>query len=234
MKSIELICKICGKTFKRCPSNINDSPNYFCSRECLNIFRAQQASIKRRNNYVECNYCHNKFYRAPRKQKQTNFCCQEHQIFFSRGYVIDKDGQQIKYKKDKICKVCGKKYYSYNNKYCSRKCFEIAHKENMAGNKNPSYIDGRTYNKNEFRGINWKESRTKCYIRDNYTCVYCGVKCVSKANYKSDCSDRIIQCHHIIPYRISKDNSLSNLVTCCLKCHNKKTKEEKIKYPIKK
>ena len=30
-----------------------------------------------------------------------------------------------------------------------------------------------------------------------------------------------IQCHHIVPYRITQDNSIGNLITLCRSCHIK-------------
>jgi len=59
----------------------------------------------------------------------------------------------------------------------------------------------------------WKEIRKKVYARDNWTCQICGKKC---NEYKGQ-----IQCHHIVPYRITQDNSIGNLITLCRSCHIK-------------
>ena len=64
----------------------------------------------------------------------------------------------------------------------------------------------------------WKKIKIQVYKRDNYFCQNCGVKCV---NGKHKDKKRLIQCHHIIPWRISKDDSLKNLITFCLSCHSK-------------
>jgi 5-methylcytosine-specific restriction endonuclease McrA len=56
----------------------------------------------------------------------------------------------------------------------------------------------------------WNRIRKIVYKRDNWICQVCGKHC------RED-----IQCHHKIPYRISKDNSLGNLITLCRKCHIK-------------
>jgi len=55
----------------------------------------------------------------------------------------------------------------------------------------------------------WNRIRIKVWQRDNFTCQQCGAKGVR------------VDAHHIIPYRISKDNSLKNLVTLCRSCHAK-------------
>jgi 5-methylcytosine-specific restriction endonuclease McrA len=122
-----------------------------------------------------------------------------------------------------FCLVCGKTFKpsKRSNGYCSRECFEQAHKINMSGSNNPSYIDGRSADTTYNAGSNWKTIRLSVYERDNYTCQSCGVKCVSKATAMEhpEYSSRIIQCHHIDPYKQSQDNSMDNLITLCIVCH---------------
>ena len=55
---------------------------------------------------------------------------------------------------------------------------------------------------------NWDGIRHKVYQRDGYRCVLCGRK-------------GKLHAHHIIPVKVSKDNSLSNLVSVCESCHRK-------------
>lgn len=55
---------------------------------------------------------------------------------------------------------------------------------------------------------NWDDIRKQVYRRDGYRCVMCGAKGKLAA-------------HHIVPVKISKNNSLSNLVSVCNKCHRK-------------
>ena len=52
----------------------------------------------------------------------------------------------------------------------------------------------------------WDNIRKRVYARDGYRCAYCGKK-------------GKLHAHHIIPVRISHDNSMSNLVSLCNKCH---------------
>ena len=56
----------------------------------------------------------------------------------------------------------------------------------------------------------WNKIRRKVYQRDDYICQDCGSK-----NIK-------LYAHHILPYFVSQDDSLKNLVTLCNKCHPKK------------
>lgn len=53
----------------------------------------------------------------------------------------------------------------------------------------------------------WNKLRKRIYARDKYTCQRCGIRNIKMA------------CHHVVPYRISKDDSDTNLVTVCIKCH---------------
>lgn len=69
---------------------------------------------------------------------------------------------------------------------------------------------GRAGEKERINSIEWKEIRKKVYARDKYTCQVCGKK-----------NPRPLQCHHIIPYRITQDNSIENLITLCCSCHVK-------------
>lgn len=86
----------------------------------------------------------------------------------------------------------------------------IKTKQKMKGRKPWNYIDGRSKNQSWFRyGPDWKNIRKAVLIRDNFTCQHC-----FKINIKFDI-------HHKIPFLLTKDNSLDNLITLCDKCHKK-------------
>ena len=86
-----------------------------------------------------------------------------------------------------------------------RKKASLIQKGLQAGNKHPNWKGGISY----YRGKDWKQIRIKIWKRDDFTCQRCG-----------NGWDQIVA-HHIIPYRISKDNSFNNLITLCRKCHGK-------------
>jgi len=167
------------------------------------------------NNKI-CPVCKTKF--TTYKSVDKKFCCTKCQYQartlgitkrkVSKPYVVKKS----KYKEEKICLFCSNKYISSikKQKYCSSICFHKSRKVEMKGNKNPSYVDGRSKNKKCYRGENWEEIRKEVYERDYWTCQKCKVHC--DKTHK-------IQAHHKIPYKISKDNSLDNLVTLCVSCH---------------
>ena len=106
-------------------------------------------------------------------------------------------------------------------KFCSKQCLHENQKTSSIGKNNPSWIDGRSYDKRCHRGHNWEEQRIEVYKRDNYTCQKCSVKCVSRRDATPKSFHQIIQCHHIVFWRETQDNSLSNLVTMCVTCHAK-------------
>jgi len=124
----------------------------------------------------------------------------------------------------RMCLYCKVEYRSWkkSQKYCSVKCCDEHKKETLLGENNPSWLDGRSYNKRCYRGNDWEQIRLRIYERDNYSCVECGVKCVSKKSSNEDNVMKIIQCHHIENYGINKNNDDNNLETLCLGCHTKK------------
>ena len=59
----------------------------------------------------------------------------------------------------------------------------------------------------------WKKIIKNVYKRDNYTCQECGKR------------GGLLHAHHILPYSLTKDNSLINLITYCNRCHPQIEKE---------
>jgi len=79
------------------------------------------------------------------------------------------------------------------------------------GKEHWNYKDDRSKNFSPKRyGDDWDKIRQLIYNRDNFTCQDCGIKGIR------------LDVHHIIPFLISFDNSLNNLVTLCRSCHMKR------------
>lgn len=76
------------------------------------------------------------------------------------------------------------------------------------GNHPWNYIDGSSRNR-FYRLQEWIKIAKECYKKDNWTCQTCGKK------------GGVLNAHHKIPYSISKDNSLNNLITLCVPCHSR-------------
>lgn len=93
-----------------------------------------------------------------------------------------------------------------------RRKISIAHKGKKKKYKVWSYIDGRSKTKGPDRyGDDWFKIRLLIYKRDNFTCQECGITMneTRKAHHV----------HHKIPFLLSFDNSLNNLITLCPSCH---------------
>lgn len=56
----------------------------------------------------------------------------------------------------------------------------------------------------------WKKLKRRVFERDDFTCVYCGVRGAR------------LECDHIIPVSRGGDHELSNLATSCFKCNRSK------------
>ena len=107
------------------------------------------------------------------------------------------------------CEVCGKPVRKHSNKYCSRKCFNLGY----VGEKVYNYV-GENFRKDAspLDYASWFKTASEIRARD-IVCQHCG-KTASE-------NGRALDVHHIIPYRISKDNQPSNLVTLCRACHKR-------------
>lgn len=112
-------------------------------------------------------------------------------------------------KRDVECLSCGKQFKvkpGSNQKYCSTKCMGLGYR----GEKSHVWLGGTSASSiKRFAERGWFNIRKQVYRRDNWTCQICG---------KTHC---LIHAHHIVPYRISQDDSLENLITLCHKCHAK-------------
>ncbi len=179
---------------------------------------------------VICKTCGKEF----NKKKSWADRCKEHYCSMKckRTYKIVKCAyclKEIKIKGSRLkernyCNISHQLKYEYENGIRERKPSEKlykAHKKKCSGKNNYMWKGGKrkwklTYYDSYYQ-TKWQELRLKIYERDNWTCQICGVNCQKKNK---------IQCHHIVPYRISQDNSESNLITLCVKCH----RIEELKY----
>lgn len=105
------------------------------------------------------------------------------------------------------CANCGKeikktpsRLRTYKNAFCSLKCKAEYHHNYVGGEKNPNWNGG---NKG-YRGEDMGRIKKAHFVGKR--CAICGTK-------------EHIHVHHIIPYRLTKDNGLDNLVALCRKHH---------------
>lgn len=178
-----------------------------------------------------CPVCKKPFVKAIYKERQTTYCSQPcayrgrtlgtTKRKVKRPYNIKKKATKI----TKVCVWCGKMFDVFktnkSQKFCSKECVWKRLSETMRGENNPAWVDGSSYTRRCHRGHDWDKKRKKCYARDEYTCQVCGVRCVGRRALNESNGHRLIQAHHIVPYKATQDNSPNNLITLCASCHTK-------------
>ena len=140
----------------------------------------------------------------------------------------------------RACQTCGKSFKVFDHEvrdghgmYCSRAChhramvvprttlvcpscnqsFEVRPCERRRARQYCSWACcniGRRGSRGDpdYRGWDWKDARLAAFLRDNYLCQQCG-------------ASEDLMAHHIIPYPVTQDNSLANLLTVCRSCHSR-------------
>lgn len=105
------------------------------------------------------------------------------------------------------CECCGQSFERCPSdtkdarvRFCSWECRTVG----IRGAGNPAWTGSDA----DYRGWDWKLARKKAIERDGYQCTQCGSL------------DRLVV-HHITPWDVQPDNSLSNLETLCITCHMK-------------
>jgi endogenous inhibitor of DNA gyrase (YacG/DUF329 family) len=96
----EVFCSVCGKSFKRKPSQINRSLNHYCSNKCHN-------TAKRLGIYTKCANCHKPVYKTLKAVQASKnkkfFCCKKcsnkvHGQIYSRTNHPNWKGGKYSYK----------------------------------------------------------------------------------------------------------------------------------------
>ena len=90
----------------------------------------------------------------------------------------------------------------------------------MKGKLSPNNVGGKIV----ARGRLWDKIKKEAIKRDSDKCVQCGMT----NEYHFDLYGQPLQVDHIIPYRLTQNNTLQNLQTLCCKCHGAKWKSDLI------
>lgn len=137
---------------------------------------------------------------------------------------------------EKMCEWCNRQFEGRGKRTCSTPCrMELLHFERIkfgwqkgpnnsnygngqaiAGSKNPNWHGGMEEHRKFVGSTEWKNIRSRIRERDG-RCLSCGVK-------------EILSVDHIIPWRVSKDNSDMNLQTLCMPCNSRKQYEDAKKW----
>lgn len=114
-----VVCSVCNKKFLKDNRHINENKklghNFYCSPLCFSSVKNKQVKL-----ICENPNCHNAFRRTPSDKSFRNFC--------SRKCAMTIIGPEngLKHRKYRYCQYCGKKLTA-NYKYCSPKCWGLAH-----------------------------------------------------------------------------------------------------------
>lgn len=204
MPKVSLICESCGKEFERYPSDIREgTKHFFCSADCRKAYYKGDKVLR------VCKQCGKEFYvyrsAIEKSNASGNFCCRgcynEHQ----KTLTGSKNNHCTKV--NRKCDYCGKeisvipsRLRMYEHSFCSVKCRSMFMAERMAGEKNPQWKGGSS----SYRG-NFDEVKRESFGGVQF-CAICG-------------TTKDIHIHHIIPYRLTQDNSVDNLIPLCRKHH---------------
>lgn len=214
-------------TCLQCKTNFNSdrSNKKYCSMECYaNSKKGVEPKWLKENRGVK-----------PKNRKTS--CCEvcgnefEHEASREAKYCSKKCWNIRNPKVNKSCKQCKQYFLSYekdNKEFCNKDCYSKWQGENFKPSifmKKKAIEANSGYNHYNWKGGNtvyfnsecrdWQTIRKEIYKRDNFECQRCG-----KHGGR-------LECHHIVPYRISKDHSDENLITLCPKCHKKIEKDIK-------
>ena len=197
-------CLYCGKEKEYYPSQIKNSGGKFCSRRCKGKYEgggrrgeyneertARIQEVKRANLQAKYPTLYNKDYLILRYYEQD----------FSLKELADDIGCSLQAVKTAL------NYFGLPIKSIKEVKSSDRYLDKYRGENNWWWSGGTV----EYRGKDWNRQKRKARERDNHTCQRCG-KTKEQVGKNLDV-------HHIIPYILSEDNSLENLVTLCPSCH---------------
>ena len=175
--------------------------------------KRHKINFKNKKLQSRCKSCSKEFTHYKKNQRYCSRKC----IYQDTEYI----NYMKSHKRPDLTKfnTLSKKDKSLQQQYGLKKSLEIRSKNRLGhiGEKNSCWAGGITRQEAKLiSSLFWKDRRYKTLLRDNFTCQIC-------LNY-GDNAD------HMIPWRISKDNSLKNLQALCRSCNSKKVFSDRRKY----
>lgn len=229
----DIVCEYCGQSVKR-PASINGPPR-FCSRDCLSANWLQKT--EERIGEPLCAALYRLYVLEERSYRYICSCLGLNNRTVAK--YLRKYGIEPRHGSDAIRtqwianperrKQQGKRFQSMMSGQPSWSAGLTKHdhaglmkiSQSKQGNKNPMF--GRCGSLHHlwqggklwWRGKDWNDIKEQARKRDNYRCQHCAIsdiECIQLFGAP-------LQVHHIVPYRLSYDHSLSNLKTLCNHCH---------------
>lgn len=165
--------------------------------------------IKIKKTQRECKTCSKTFliYKSILKSSNAsgNFCSRPCYNTYLKTRVGEKHNRysQVELECDNCetrIRVIPAKIKEHNHHFCSRECKHKFHIGKFVGEKNSNWQGGHINRRGNF------ESVKSNHFKPPQFCALCG-------------TTKKIHIHHIIPFRFTQDNSLSNLIPLCVKHH---------------
>lgn len=91
---------------------------------------------------------------------------------------------------------------------------KVTHPEIPKGSQSASPEASQAENIGRTHSKKWRKDRFEVWLRDDFRCQYCDADLL--ASYQGI---MMLTVDHVIPFRLSQDNSPDNLVTCCSPCN---------------
>lgn len=215
-------CRQCGRDVERTLSQIEVSPNPFCSRKCKGDWGKAHP---RGRKIVQCTFCGNDIERLPYqiKARSNHFCNKQ-----CNARWLEKQTGSLSPHYSSVtvkCEQCGKEIQKppgrlKRNKhtFCGRACHYEYKSNVLAGDGGPNWQGGSP----KFYGPNWRKQSEAARERDGYRCRVCG------ETQKE--IDKALDVHHITPFKsfqyvpgendnYIQANRLDNLISLCMRCH---------------
>lgn len=201
---INLTCDNCKKQFERYKSNARPSKNIFCTKKCMQDFNSGKTEKR------ICKNCTKEFvvYASSLRSSNAsgNYCCRPCYNEHLKALLKGEDNHN--YNRIKcVCPNCEKEFMQipskvkqYKNVFCSHKCKNKFMYYYTGGEKNCNWVGGCKSYRGDFAQVKKENFNKKQF------CAICG-------------SVENIHIHHIIPYRLTQDNSIDNLIPLCSKHH---------------
>ena len=206
-------CAYCGADICRPASDMGKHMN-FCNIDCL---RAYEASLRVERT---CKQCGKRFTVLESSLSEAtnssgNFCCRKCYNEYQKTLTGSKNNHYTSIEKN--CEWCGKpirvipyKAAAYKHSFCSLGCRSRFMAEEFRGEKSPNWKGGSTSSRGNFEQVKRE------HFSGAQFCAICG-------------TTKNIHIHHIIPYRLTQDNSVDNLIPLCAS-HHKKVENATLKF----
>lgn len=175
--------------------------------------------------FFKCRVCSDNSIRKAREKSTLCKECTEKRLYVKGMNFIDKTA---------CCKACGEEHLAKNkNAYCHtckdvrkriskiKERRRIAYKEaRRRRNAKDRYVKGSFKKRCIKYGVLYTQlNRPDVFNRDNWTCVYCGVKVVQSRQYKPNQAT----IDHVIPLSKGGTHTIDNVVTSCQSCNSTKS-----------